>query len=197
MKKTAFLFALLLCPLFIFGQSGAAESLDRMRQAIKAFGGYTASFTIASGEEQLLGSFAVEGERYRIELADVEVYGEATERYEVNRSRREVTILKTDTQSTDILSNPAHALELIGEEYRAVQLTETAAETTLSLGIDSSLRNAVRLAIDKRTNLPRSIVYLADGLELKIEIHAIKSLPSSLPKYDPSRYAEYELIDFR
>ena len=108
-----------------------------------------------------------------------------------------MTILKTDTQSTDILSNPAHALELIGEEYRAVQLTETAAETTLSLGIDSSLRNAVRLTIDKRTNLPRSIVYLADGLELKIEIHAIKSLPSSLPKYDPSRYAEYELIDFR
>ena len=79
MKKTAFLFALLLCPLFLFGQSGAAESLDRMRQALKAFDGYTASFTIASGEEQLLGSFAVEGERYRIELADVEVYGEATD----------------------------------------------------------------------------------------------------------------------
>ncbi len=197
MKKTAFLFALLLCPLFLFGQSDAAASLGRMRQAMQAFEGYTASFAIAQGEEQLLGSFSVEGERYRIELADVEVYGEATERYEVNKSRREVTILKTDTQSTDILSNPAHALELIGEEYRAVQLTETAAETTLSLGIDSSLRNAVRLAIDKRTNLPRSIVYLADGLELKIEIHAIKSLPSSLPKYDPSRYAEYELIDFR
>lgn len=197
MKKTAFLFTLLLCPLFLFGQSDAAASLGRMRQAMQAFEGYTASFTIAQGEEQLLGSFSVEGERYRIELADVEVYGEATERYEVNKSRREVTILKTDTQSTDILSNPAHALELIGKEYRAVQLTETAAETTLSLGIDSSLRNAVRLAIDKRTNLPRSIVYLADGLELKIEIHAIKSLPSSLPKYDPSRYAEYELIDFR
>lgn len=200
MKRFVFcslLVALLLCPLFLFGQDAATDALGRMRQAVKDFGGYTATFTIASGEEQLLGSFAVEGERYRIELADIEVYGEATERYEVNKTRREVTILKTDTQSTDILSNPAHALELVGKEYRAVQLTETVEETTLSLAIDSSLRNAVRLTIDKRTNLPRKIVYLADGLELKIEIHTIKKLSASLPKYDPSQYAGYELIDFR
>lgn len=197
MKKTAFLFTLLLCPLFLFGQSDAAASLGRMRQAMQAFEGYTASFTIAQGEEQLLGSFSVEGERYRIELADIEVYGEQEERYEVNKARREVTILKTDTQSTDILSNPAHALELLGEEYRAVLLKETATDATFSLAIDSSLRNAVRLTLDKRSNLPRRIVYLADGLELTIEIHSIQSLQAPLPVFDGSHYKEYELIDFR
>lgn len=197
MKKTAFLFALLLCPLFLFGQSDAAASLGRMRQAMQAFEGYTASFTIAQGEEQLLGSFSVEGERYRIELADIEVYGEQEERYEVNKARREVTILKTDTQSTDILSNPAHALELLGEEHRAVLLKETAIDATFSLAIDSSLRNAVRLTLDKRSNLPRRIVYLADGLELTIEIHSIQSLQASPPVFDSSHYKEYELIDFR
>lgn len=197
MKKTAFLFMLLLCPLFLFGQSDAAASLGRMRQAMQAFEGYTASFTIAQGEEQLLGSFSVEGERYRIELADIEVYGEQEERYEVNKARREVTILKTDTQSTDILSNPAHALELLGEEYRAVLLKETATDATFSLAVDSSLRNAVRLTLDKRSNLPRRIVYLADGLELTIEIHSIQSLQAPLPVFDSSHYKEYELIDFR
>lgn len=194
---SVFLFALLLCPFSLRGQSDTSEPLGRMRRAMEAFGGYTATFTIALGEEQLLGSFSVEGERYHIELADVEVYGEAQERYEVNKSRREVTILKTDTESMDILSNPAHALELLGEGPQAVKFKETATELTLTLAVDRSLRRAARLTLDKQSHLPRRIVYLTDGLELTIDIHSLAKLPAPLPPFDKSHYEGYELIDFR
>lgn len=171
--------------------------MTKMREAMHSVGNYEAAFTISQGEQQLLGSFAVEGDRYRIEMLDMEVFGEATERYEVNKQRREVTIMQTDLKSADILSNPAHALALVGEQYRAVLLTEQQSEATLSLQVDAAMRDAIRLTINKKTYLPQTIVYLMDGLELKIEIHAIKPLEASLPTFDAAAYPDYEMIDFR
>ena len=177
-----------------FGQNRAEVLIEKMSKTMSAMGGYEAAFVVASGDEQLLGSFAVEGERYRIELADMVVYGEATERYEVNKARKEITLMQTESSSANILSNPAHAFELVGSLYRPVLLSEEGGKAQLSL---QDLKTTIRLVVNTATNLPSEIVYAMEGLELKIEIHTIKPLQASLPKYDPSHYADYELIDFR
>lgn len=180
-----------------FGQNRAEVLVEKMSKTMGAMGGYEAAFVVASGDEQLLGSFAVEGERYRIELADMVVFGEATERYEVNKARKEITLMQTESSSANILSNPAHAFELVGSLYRPVLLSEEGGKAQLSLQSEDDLKTTIRLVVNTATNLPSEIVYAMEGLELKIEIHTIKSLQTSLPKYDPAHYADYELIDFR
>ena len=197
--KVLFFMALgaLLSPFGSFGQDRAAELLRKMSDEMRSLGGDRAAFSISADEEQLLGSFAVEGERYRIELADVEVYGEAAERYEVNKTRREVTIMQTDTASVDILSNPAHAFDLVGRQYKPVLLSESAGEATLSLQEEANPRVKIRLTMDVKNNRPTAIIYGMDGLEMKIQIHAITPLKESLSAFDRAQYEAYELIDFR
>ena len=67
----------------------------------------------------------------------------------------------------------------------------------MNLQSEQDLKTTIRLVVNTATNLPSEIVYGMEGMELKIEIHTIKPLQTSLPKYDPSHYADYELIDFR
>ena len=52
-------------------------------------------------------SYAVEGEGYYLVLGDAEVYCDGAVRYEVDNRRREVTIDVVDTDSRNILNNPA------------------------------------------------------------------------------------------
>ena len=180
-----------------FGQNRAEVLVEKMSKTMGAMGGYEAAFVIASGNEQLLGSFAVEGERYRIELADMVVYGEATERYEVNKARKEVTLMQTESSSANILSNPAHAFELVGSLYRPVLLSEEGGKAQLSLQSEQDLKTTIRLVVNTATNLPSEIVYGMEGLELAIKIVSISPLKRPFPLYDKAQYADYELIDFR
>lgn len=200
MKKKIIYFLFLLAvvfPVALSAQDRAVQLLDRMRETMQSLGNYEAAFLISSGDEQLLGSFAVEGECYRIEMADMEVLGEASARYEINKPRKEVTIMQTDASSADILSNPAHAFELVGSQYRPVLLAEGEESATLSLQNEADPGTTIRLEIDTRTYRPATIVYVMGGLELQIKIVALSALQQPLPRFDAAAYAEYELIDFR
>ena len=105
--------------------------------------------------------------------------------------------MQTESSSANILSNPAHAFELVGSLYRPVLLSEEGGKAQLSLQSEQDLKTTIRLVVNTATNLPSEIVYAVDGLELAIRIIAITPLKSPFPVFDKAQYADFELIDFR
>ena len=184
-------------PIGAFGVDRAAALMAKMRASMQALGGYEAAFVVAAGDEQLLGRFAVEGERYRIDMADLEVVGAAAERYEINKQRREMTIMQHDDSSADLLANPSHAFEQVVTHYQPELLGEQQGKAELALRATKEQQPSIRLTLDTHTGYPSSIVYLMEGLELTIEILSITPLTRPLIPFDRESYSGYELIDFR
>lgn len=178
------------------GQNRAEELLRKMSEAMHQMGSYEAAFVVAAGEEQLLGSFAVEGESYHIEIADMEVFGEAAARYEVNKTRREVTLSETESSSANILSNPTHAFELVGSLYTPTLREEKGGKVVLHLKSKQD-GTTVRLTLNAMSYLPEVIVYEVEGAQFAIEILSLKPLKRAMPHYDEKAYAGFEVIDFR
>ena len=202
-KQIIYLSALLavllgvLVPSVLLGQNRADELLRKMSDAMHEMGSYEAAFVVAAGDEQLLGSFAVEGECYHIELVDMEVFGEGAARYEVNKTRREVTLSETESSSANILSNPTHAFALVGSLYTPTQYEEKGGKHLLTLVEKGDSHTAIRLTLNAMSSLPEAIVYEVEGAQFAIEILSLKPLKRAMPRYDEKAYAGFEVIDFR
>lgn len=170
-----------------------AKLTDRMQQ----MGGYEATFMVVADELRLIGSFSVEGDRYRIDMADMEVWGDGSVRYEVDKHRKEITLTATETTSANILSNPAHAFEMAGSVYDATLLSQSESLAELSLQSERDLSTTIRLKINLKTGLPSSIVYLVDGARITIDILSISPLKTPIAAFEMDAYEGFELIDFR
>lgn len=168
-----------------------------MSRSFGALKGYEAAYMIEIDDQRVLGTFAVEGEKYRIEMADMEVYGDGAARYEVDRRRREVTLMTTETESANILSNPAHAFELVTSLYEPTLLKEESGEALVSLRTERDPASSIRLRLDLKRNLPTEITYYTDEMAVVVKILSIKSLDAPLPQFDRAAYTDYEIIDFR
>ena len=179
--------------------SRANQYVVQLSQAVKALGGYAVRFTIAAGEYKASGDYAVSGERYTITLGNVEVYGDAQLRYEVDNSRKEIAIDKVDSSSHNVLSNPLSAFDFIGDEYQAELLSQSADEVVLRLSPrqKSEQGGVMEVAIDARTSLPKSIVYQLSGESIRVDINHIASVATTPAKFDESKYQGFEIIDFR
>ena len=179
--------------------SKADQYVVQLSKAVKALGGYDVRFTITAGEYKASGDYAVSGERYTITLGNVEVYGDAQLRYEVDNSRKEIAIDKVDSSSHNVLSNPLSAFDFIGDEYQAELLSQSVDEVVLRLSPrqKSEQGGVMEVAIDARTSLPKSIVYQLSGESIRVDINHIASVATTPVKFDESKYQGFEIIDFR
>ena len=197
MKKIR-LIGVICCALMVWsvsGQSRAEQLLARMQSAIAAFEAYETAFTVNIEGTELSGTLAVEGARYQIQMGMMEVYGDSLLRYEINHDRREVTLMPTEKESTNLLSNPAHALSAVATAEAALLLEkEGVAELLVQPPHE---QGQIRLWLDTARNLPTKIRYEQEGIGVDIGIRSLKKRTTPLPAYDAAKYAAYEQIDFR
>ena len=195
--KTRLLIALccVLLVATVSGQSRAEQLLKRMQTSIAAMGAYETAFTVNIEGTELSGTLAVEGARYHIQMGTMEVYGDSLLRYEINHDRREVTLMPTEKESTNLLSNPAHALSAVATAEAALLMEKDGVAELLVQPPHE--QGQIRLWLDATRNLPTKIRYEQEGIGVDIGIRALKKMAAPLPAYDAAKYAAYEQIDFR
>lgn len=188
--------SLLLCVGVLRGQDRASQAVRDMVAAIEAMGRYEVDFLIRADAQELPGKIAVEGEAYAIRMGDVEVFGDASIRYEINHARREVTLMPTETESDNLLSNPAHAFARLTQSAARLE-REQEGELVIALTNPDEPLTTIFLTLQAATNLPRKIRYEMDGAGVDVVVRKLVRLEEALPRYDATQYAGYEVIDFR
>ncbi|MCC8034873.1 MAG: outer membrane lipoprotein carrier protein LolA [Rikenellaceae bacterium] len=188
-------------------QNGQAVTKS-MAAAVKGLGNYTVSFRLTAEGSSAAGEYTVSGERYYMSVGDSEIYSDGKVRWEVNHFDEEVVIDRVDPSDRNLLSNPTRAFDFAddtftssykgvtnqgGKQYDVIELTPRSGDT--------SIRN-VEVTVDKSTNLPHSVSYLADGISGYIVIEVLRmgsapSVPDSLFTPELGLLGDYEIIDFR
>lgn len=188
--------SLLLCAGALRGQDRASQALRDMVAAIEAMGRYEVDFLIRADAQELPGKIAVEGEAYAIRMGDAEVFGDASIRYEINHARREVTLMPTETESDNLLSNPAHAFARLTQSTARLE-REQEGELVIALTNPDDPLTTIFLTLQATTNLPCKIRYEMDGAGIDVVVRQLVRIEETLPRYDATQYAGYEVIDFR
>ncbi|MBR7170088.1 MAG: hypothetical protein IKD17_06650 [Alistipes sp.] len=178
------------------GQDRASQAIRDMVAAIEAMGRYEVDFLIRADAQELPGKIAVEGEAYAIRMGDAEVFGDASIRYEINHARREVTLMPTETESDNLLSNPAHAFARLTQSTARLE-REQEGELVIALTNPDDPLTTIFLTLQATTNLPRKIRYEMDGAGIDVVVRQLVRMEGTLPRYDATQYAGYEVIDFR
>ena len=133
---------------------------------------YGMNISVAMAEsESLNGYFMVDGDSYYITLGVMEVYSDGKLRHEINNERKEVTIDNVDLSSVDLLTNPTHAFDFVGEEF-AISVVESSAEGCVlslvprddAMGV-TEIRLALRRDVSRVKGADR-IALISDSLSL-------------------------------
>lgn len=200
MKRWLLLLALAAGVEAVSAAGRAEEILGGMAAGFRAMKGYDVDFEIVAGDYRAEGSYAVRGEGYALTLGDAEVYCDGKVRYEVDRARREVTIVGVDTTSRNLLSNPVRAFDLLGDDYRPELLSETGGKAVVRLtpaAGDDAMAGAITVTVDTATMCPERLDYDYDGEQVRVTVRRVESSTSPLDTCDTSRFEGYEWIDFR
>lgn len=189
--------------LFVTGvRADDDHALALLRQVTSAFSqmsGYSVDFEVETADGPIPGYYEVNGPNYYIQVNDMEAYGDAQFRYEVNSSKREIVIDLVDLESHNLLNNPTRAFDFVEGEYATELLDETEQTAVIRL-TPRSVRSAVGvidIEIDKTRSLPVSVTYEVDGDRVQIDIRAISEREASARAFDRDKYPDYEWIDFR
>lgn len=178
----------------------AGEILEKLAAGFRALGAYGVTFEVTADEYATRGRYAVEGENYYIVLGDAEVYCDGKVRYEIDNRRREVTIDEVDTDSRNILNNPAHAFDFIGTEYASSLVGEAGGRAVVRLtptSKNASPAGEILVTVDAATMRPESLRYDYDGEQVGITVLSVAPLATPLKAFDKKSYKDYEFIDFR
>ena len=177
--------------------SASAESLlSCFERSLAALGDYRVAFTVTMGDMVTEGNYAVSGNDFYITLYGAEYYVADGVKYEINSERKEIVIDSAQSLGGDLLSNPAQAFSILARDFEQREVS-----------IDS--RRAVRLSernggagdmlvvADKNGTLPQMIVYIYGEERMTIVLDSIESLATGIPRFDRSKYADFEVIDMR
>lgn len=178
----------------------AAEIVGQLADAFRAMPSYGVEFEVLVGDNATRGRYAVEGRSYYLTLAEIEVYADATVRYEVENRRREISVNPVDTASRNILSNPVGAFDFLDSNYTAELLWErddlASVRLTPSPGSDASA-GAVTVTLELDPLRPLALAYDYDGELITMRIRSVEPLSVPLKRFGRADYPGYELIDFR
>ncbi len=161
---------------------------------------YEVAFEVAMGEHRTAGSYSVEDGRYYLTLGDAEVFADAGIRYEVDRRRREVTIVGVDAADRNLLNDPIHAFDFLDRGYRSELAWERNGEAAVSLVPTEAAGSAagrITLVVDTRTMQPRSVAYDFDGDRIEVSVLRVGTPARPVRTFDAAEFAGFEWIDFR
>lgn len=184
----------------VFAADRASEIVGKLAAEFRAMSGYRVGFAVQTGDQTVLGSYAVQGENYYIAVGDAEVFGTGRMRYEVDNRRREVTLVETDPTSRNLLDNPAHAFDFLDSQYVATLVWERDGKAAVRLVPTvgtTSTAGSITVTVSTATMRPQSLVYDYDGEQVSISVDSVTPLKTTLNSYDKAHYVGYEVIDFR
>ena len=192
------LFALLAAAGSCRADDAAQAVLRRTADYVKKLGRYGVSFVLTSVDYSSSGRYAVEGDVYYIEVDNAEVYSDGKTRFEVNHSRKEVSVDDMDTSSRNILDNPTRCFDFVGTDYRSEVESRDGDAVTLHLrAVDPEVEGDIRLTVSESTGRPSSITYTLYDDSVTVRITDIFSSSERVKRFDRSAYRDYEMIDFR
>lgn len=178
----------------------ATEVLERLAQGFRAMKSYEVRFEISAEEFSGSGSYTVDGEAYCLTLGDVEVFADATTRYEVDNRRREVTIVEVDRESRNILNNPIRAFDFLDSQYTPTLVSEADGRAVVRLtpasGSDTPAGSVV-VTVSTATMHPEALDYDYDGERVTVHVVGVGAPSAPLKRFERKNYDGYEMIDFR
>ena len=189
---------LILTLFIIIGAFSASASslLEQFEQSLASMGDYGVTFSVKIGDVATEGHYAVSGNDFYIVVGDVEYYVAAGVKHEVNRVRQEIVVDSAESLGSDLLSNPAQGFSILARDFeqsdavvdshRAVRLTPRSGEG-----------GQIVVVADKSGVLPHTIIYIYDDAQMVITLERIESLDSGIPRFDASKYVDFELVDMR
>lgn len=176
----------------------SAELLRALELKVEQMAGYEVHFTLRIEGREIAGRYRVQGASYHMQVGDAEVFSDGEARYEADPEKREVVIDVVDPRSHNILQNPTRAFTFLDQDFSHEVRSEAAGLATLTLRPKNrSSFSEVTLVLDAATATPRLMIYRADGQELHISITSFAESSAPIPAFDPTRYPDFELIDFR
>lgn len=193
-----------------YADSRSDAMLKELSQKITLLGNYRVEFTVSAEGNSVEGQYIVSGDKYYMDIGDIEVVCDGKTKYEINHFDDEVIIDNVDPKDRNILSNPTRAFDFADESFTHTYKGEVDEGGNVCNVILLEPRDkgtsliGVTLLINKTTGLPYMLKYLADGLDGEVEVSILKitpdvKVPASRFTFDRKAYRDknYELIDFR
>lgn len=184
-----------------------SESILRhVASTLREYGDYEVRFTVsAESMGSTGGEYVVSGDRYRIRIRQQEQFSDGKNRYEIYEADREVVIDRADTKTHDIFTNPTRAFDFAPAEFESTYRGKEKVGRKEADVVRLTPRNAhaaqgiITLYLDATTGLPLQIDYDYQGEQIRVTLNRItpKQIDASTFVFDPARYADYEIIDFR
>ncbi len=193
-------FTLLLAMTFVLSARAEGEQmlLRRVAEYVKALGSYDAEVDVAAGEYKASGSYSVAGDSYYIKVGEAEVYADGRTRYEVDHSRKEVSVDVVDLESQNILDNPTRCFDFVGEEYAAELVKESDGVATIRLEArNEDIEGEILLGVESATGKPLSIAYILYDDRVDVKIKSLTPRKTKLPTFSKGDYKGYDMVDFR
>ncbi len=192
------LLALLVVAAPLKADERSAELLRALELKVGQMAGYEVQFMLRIEGREIAGRYRVRGESYHMQVGDAEVFSDGTSRWEVDPAKQEVVVDVVDPRSHNILQNPTRAFTFLDQDFTHEVRSEAAGLATLTLRPKSrSSFSEVTLVLDVATATPRLMIYRADGQKLHISITSFAESSAPISAFDATRYADFELIDFR
>lgn len=177
--------------------SASAEGLiEHFENSLKGLGDYRVTFTATMGDMVTSGNYAVSGSDFYIVIAGVEYYVAQGVKHEVNSERKEIVVDSAESMGGDLLSNPAKGFSILARDFEQRDITIDSRKA-VRLNPRSGEGGEILVVANKSGNLPQMIVYIYDDSRMIITLDAIESLTSGIPRFDRSKYPDYEVIDMR
>jgi hypothetical protein len=198
MKRFIILFVALCLPLALFAQQEGDVWLKDLDTTLG--NRFAMEVEVNVADEPIMGYFMVDGDGYYISLGIMEVYSDGKLRHEVNNERKEVTIDSVDLSSYDLLTNPTHAFDFVGEEFAMSVVEQSSRECLLSLKPRHEALGIVEIKLvlcaDAMGVKPQAIAYDYDGVMVALTLRMADVSNSEIPRWDKRAYSAYDIVSF-
>lgn len=216
MKKLLFLGVAVLMAIGALGSpvpdDRSSAMLETLKGKVAGWGNYRVEFSVTVDGQKLAGNYEVSGERYRVQTPDIELFCDGKTRWEVNRTDRTVMIDPVDPNDRSVMANPTRLFDFLDGSYthrfvgpaiaggvscNRIELKDTALSTT-----NAQNNQTIEAYLSATTGEPVRLVYTMPFLDADAVIDVVKITPritldSTVFDYNPARYADFEIIDFR
>ncbi len=193
MKRYIFILLMAIFCAPLYGDTLGEKALAELSQRIKDLHSYESDLTLEMQGNTIKGSYSVTGEDYHIDLGSVEYFGVGDKRYEVTHKIEEIVVERADAGSNMILNNPTKAFDFVANDFEV--LLNQGTILTLKPKAGGVDLDRITIALDPKSQLPKTLLYEADGERVVVTFKGFKSRKSQLEGIDLNKYRHYEVVD--
>ncbi len=216
MRKVILIGMILLTSVFSWAQQDAKAKgiLDKVSEKTRSFSTIKADFSLSLKniemeiDERNEGTITLKGQKYHVDLPDagIEVFSDGTTLWTYMKDGNQVTVSNVDDENSELM-DPSALFSIyekgFGSKFIAEKKVGAKILYEIDLFPDSTEQEVskITLTIDKATLMIHSaLLYSTDGNLYAIEVKKMETnniYPNSDFVFDPAKYDDVEIIDFR